>query len=303
MSIKYAILGILSCNPLTGYDSKKIIQDSPFMHWSGNNNQIYKSLVELLNEGFVTSEVRYQEGAPSKKIYTITEEGLAGLKEWVLLPPEPPEFKKAFLVQLAWADRLNTDELNNLLSQYEYEIKMQLVLQQAIRRRGSFSPGRTPREKILWEMIHQNIVSSHENELEWVNRLRTALHSHKEASRMNYTVVEKNDRKYIECASAQTPIRNEQNALDLIVACGENGADLLMIHADALVDDFFRLRTGLAGDILQKFVNYHIKAAVVIPDSGKVKGKFRELLAESNRGNSFRVFGSRGEAENWLLSL
>ncbi len=61
MSINHAILGILSCRSVTGYDLKKIIQESPFMPWSGNNNQIYKALVEILEEGFVTHEVRHQE--------------------------------------------------------------------------------------------------------------------------------------------------------------------------------------------------------------------------------------------------
>lgn len=175
MSIKYAILGILSCKPLTGYDLKKIIQDTPFMYWSGNNNQIYKSLVELLDEGFVTSEVRHQESSPSKKIYTITEKGLAALKKWVLSSPEPPEFKKAFLIQLAWAGQLNADEFNDLLTGYENEIKTQIIIHQEKKRRKAFSPGRTPKESYLWDMIYENIISSYKNELDWIQKLREGL--------------------------------------------------------------------------------------------------------------------------------
>lgn len=209
MSIKYAILGILSCKSLTGYDLKKIIQDSPFMHWSGNNNQIYKSLVELLDEGYVTNEVQHQESSPSKKVYTITKEGLAELKEWVLISPEPPEFKKPFLVQLAWGDQLNTGELSALLSQYEYEIKMQILAQQEIRRRGSFSPARTPREELIWKMIHQNIISSYENELEWLKKLGTELGDYNgEAKTMNYAVIEKTLEN-----TSNVPQRQRQSAM------------------------------------------------------------------------------------------
>jgi DNA-binding PadR family transcriptional regulator len=57
VSIKYAILGLLSSKPSTGYEMKKVFEESSVMYWSGNNNQIYKSLVELLNEGLVTSEI------------------------------------------------------------------------------------------------------------------------------------------------------------------------------------------------------------------------------------------------------
>lgn len=175
MSIKYAILGLLSSKPFTGYEMKKIFEDSPVMYWSGNNNQIYKSLVQLLDEGLVTSEVLHQETSPSKKVYTITGSGLAELKKWVLSPPEVPEFKKSFLVQLAWADQLSNEELNELLSKYENEIKIQLLLHQEKNRRGLYSPERNPREAFIWNMISQNPISSLKSELDWIQGIRREL--------------------------------------------------------------------------------------------------------------------------------
>jgi PadR family transcriptional regulator AphA len=118
---------------------------------------------------------------------------------------------------------------------------------------------------------------------------------------MNVVVIDKNNKKYMECSSAESPIGTEQNAVDLVAACMENDTNLLMIHAEALVDDFFELRTGLAGSILQKFINYHVKAVVVMTDSQKMKGRFKEFSTEANKGNSFRVFSSKAEAEKWLL--
>lgn len=303
MSIKYAILGILSFKPLTGYDLRKIIQDSAFMYWSGNNNQIYKSLVELLDEGFVTNEVQHQENSPSKKIYTITGEGIAELKDWVLSSPELPEFKKTFLIQLAWADQLSTEELNILVSGYENEIRAQILLQQEKKRRGTFSPARTDREAYLWNMIHDNILSSYQNELSWIQKLRSELLSNmdKEANKMKYEVIEKDNKKYINYGSLEASLDTEQDALDLIAVCMENGTHLLMLHSEILSDDFFKLRTGLAGSVLQKFINYRIKIAMLITSELKIAGKFKELLAESNKGNDFRVFNNKDEAENWLL--
>jgi len=75
MSIQYAILGLLGCGSFSGYDLKKIIQESPFLPWSGNNNQIYKALTELVEEGYAVSETVHREGAPSKKMYSITVRG------------------------------------------------------------------------------------------------------------------------------------------------------------------------------------------------------------------------------------
>ncbi|NLI90732.1 MAG: DUF4180 domain-containing protein [Peptococcaceae bacterium] len=303
MSINHALLGILSSKSLTGYDLKKIIQESPFMHWSGNNNQIYKALVELLEEGFVTSETYYQESSPPKKVYTITQEGLAELKEWVLSAPEPPELKKTFLIQLAWSDQLKTEELDSLLSEYENQIQMQILMQREKQQRGIFSPGRNPREEFIWKMIYENIIASYETELKWLEKIRSEiLIGHKEETRkMNYKVNVKDSQKYIECLSVKVPLDTEQDALDLIAVCGENDTNLLMLHAEVFSDDFFKLRTGLAGKILQKLVNYQVRTAMVIPDELMIRGKFRDFIAETNKGNHFRVFTMKDEAEKWLI--
>ncbi len=303
MSISHAILGILSYEPLTGYDLKKIIEESPFMHWSGNNNQIYKALVELHSKGFVTNEVHHQEGSPSKKIYTITQEGLQELKEWVLSSPEPPECKKTFLVQLAWADLLNAEDLSRLLSQYEFEVQTQILMHREKMRRGVFSPGRTPREALIWDMMYQNNLSSLEQEQEWLKKLRAELNNDGSTNSMQYTLKEAGTKKYIEYASVEAPIRTEQHALDLLSAGYEHDTRLLLIHAEALADDFFRLRTGLAGALLQKFANYQANVAVVLTDEQRIQGKFKEFLAESNRGTTFRVFRTVEDAENWFLTL
>ena len=95
-------------------------------------------------------------------------------------------------------------------------------------------------------------------------------------------------------------ISGEQEALDLAAFCWENGTAYLLIHHTNLTEDFFNLRTGLAGAILQKFSTYRIRTAAVI-EPLKITGKFAELVTELNRGNGFRIFEKRDEAERWLL--
>lgn len=118
---------------------------------------------------------------------------------------------------------------------------------------------------------------------------------------MHDEVKTKGSRKYLECASAEHPLATEQDALDLLAACFEHETRLIVLHSQALTGEFFDLRTGLAGKVLQKFVNYRVKVAVVLADEGVVKGRVKEWFAESNKGNDFRVFREPGEAEQWLL--
>ena len=175
MTIKYAILGLLSWKPFTGYDLKKVFANSTALYWSGNNNQIYKALLQLRSEGLVSDEVQHQDHSPTKKLYTVTEKGLAELKAWVISVPEPLEHRNTFLIQLAWADQLNGSELNTLLDKYEEEIKMQVLMQQEKERRGTISPQRTEREVYLWSKISGNLANHYQIELYWIRKLRMEL--------------------------------------------------------------------------------------------------------------------------------
>ncbi len=175
MSINFAILGILSYKSMAGYDIKKIIQEVNFMHWSGNNNQIYKSLSDLLDKGWVTNKIMHQQKSPTKKIYTVTSDGRAALKEWVLAPVEPSDIKKPFLVQLACSKQLNTLELKEIIDGYENQIRTQLLMHQATQQDSMFLTDGTDLETTIGRCINYNIKRSYENELLWIQEMRKAI--------------------------------------------------------------------------------------------------------------------------------
>ena len=175
MSIKYIILGYLSWQPMTGYDIKKIIADSETLPWSANNNQLYKALVQLHKEEWVTKTVEVQDGSPNRHIYTATESGLAQLKAWVTTDPEPPQGKNAFLNQLMWADSLDTAALDQLLDDYHTAVGEKLFFLRVQIDQKKNIPQRTPRESYLWDMIYQNWISHYELELKWVRQMRQTL--------------------------------------------------------------------------------------------------------------------------------
>jgi PadR family transcriptional regulator, regulatory protein AphA len=180
MDIQYAILGLLHWKPMSGYDLKKGIAESDLFYWSGNNNQIYNSLVQLHKDGLVTQEIQLQESLPARKIYTITPAGRDMLNRWALSAPELPEVHHNFLIQLAWTDLLTDQQLDALLGQYETEITVQLRMRQEQRNRGTAAPDRSPREKYLWRKINAHILAGFERELEWVRQVRSGLPNEQE---------------------------------------------------------------------------------------------------------------------------
>lgn len=174
--IKYEILGLLGWKPLTGYDLKLIFRDSLIMSRTGSNNQIYRTLVKLHEEGLVTREIEDPESGPSRKIYTITPAGEQTLRTWLLEQPDLPELKNTFLTRVAWADRLSDDELDAMLATYEEEVNYRWIMQHEFMERESHNqPDRTAREQLLWESIHKNWIAFYERELTWVKTLRADL--------------------------------------------------------------------------------------------------------------------------------
>lgn len=120
---------------------------------------------------------------------------------------------------------------------------------------------------------------------------------------MNYRVVNKNNNKYIEFDSDLRKLSSEQDVVDCISICMENDVYTIILHSNVLSEDFFNLKTGLAGMALQKFINYHVKVAVIIEDEEKINERFKEMIMEANKGNHFRTFMNISDAEIWISNL
>ncbi len=95
-------------------------------------------------------------------------------------------------------------------------------------------------------------------------------------------------------------INNVQDAVDLLGNTYYQGFEKLIIFKNNLNEDFFDLRTGIAGSILQKFSNYRIKLAIV-GDYSKYKSKnFNDFIYECNKSGQINFVSSQDEALNVL---
>lgn len=92
-------------------------------------------------------------------------------------------------------------------------------------------------------------------------------------------------------------IKDAQSALDMM-ACAqyETDCDKLIIGKACVAEEFFVLSTGIAGEILQKFINYRKKIAIVGDYSKYTSKPLRDFIYESNNGNSVYFLPSVEEA-------
>ncbi|KIR61526.1 MULTISPECIES: DUF4180 domain-containing protein [Micromonospora] len=88
------------------------------------------------------------------------------------------------------------------------------------------------------------------------------------------------------CDAVGPVVATEQDALDLIGAAFL-GAQVVAVPVDRLAEGFFSLGTRFAGDVMQKFVNYRLRLAVVGDISGHLAASpaLRALVHESNRAD------------------
>ena len=84
--------------------------------------------------------------------------------------------------------------------------------------------------------------------------------------------------------------------LDIMGDAGYHGCSKLIVHSRDLSSDFFDLRTGLAGEVLQKFSNYRMHLAIVGDFSHLTSRSWRDFIRESNRGRTVSFLPTLEEA-------
>ena len=102
---------------------------------------------------------------------------------------------------------------------------------------------------------------------------------------MKINVVESNNVEIANVESSELLINDVQSALDLMATVRyETDCDRMIINKSAISEDFFDLSTKLAGDILQKYINYQMKIAVVGDFSVYKSKSLKDFIYECNNG-------------------
>ena len=102
---------------------------------------------------------------------------------------------------------------------------------------------------------------------------------------MKIKTIEENNIKIAIVNSKEVVIDSVQSALDFIATINyETGSNRIILNKSAICGDFFDLSTRLAGEILQKFIIYHIKIAIVGDFSTYTSKSLKAFIYECNKG-------------------
>lgn len=80
-------------------------------------------------------------------------------------------------------------------------------------------------------------------------------------------------------------IKDVQSALDFMMSVKyETGCSKIVLNKEAITEDFFILSKGIAGEILQKFINYQMKFAICGDYTKYTSKPLKDFIYESNKG-------------------
>jgi len=118
---------------------------------------------------------------------------------------------------------------------------------------------------------------------------------------MNISIKSLHNRSVALVESEQTEFGSVQDMLDVMAGCTWDGADTMVISEHHLNPEFFNLKSGLAGEMLQKFSNYRMNLCILGDFSKYESNSLRDFIRESNRSGHI-VFAVNIEEALQMLS-
>jgi DNA-binding PadR family transcriptional regulator len=133
VSLRYFILGLLTQQPMSGYDIKRFLRSLSWLIGSPSSGGLYPALRALLEDGLVSVEVKLREHRPPRKTYTITAAGKRELQQWLDRPAGPDTSMKAFMMRLILASNYSRSGLMARMQQRRSQVAVhRLEMDQAV---------------------------------------------------------------------------------------------------------------------------------------------------------------------------
>jgi DNA-binding PadR family transcriptional regulator len=141
---RYAVLGMLSIRPMSGYDIKQAIGESVGYFWNESYGRIYPSLQRLAAEGLARRKTERRDGRPERQIYSLTSKGRRSLERWLALPIRKQKPRSELLLKLFFGRHLPAAAAVRLVEQYRQEQVQSLAAFRSLEREVKAQRPRPP---------------------------------------------------------------------------------------------------------------------------------------------------------------
>lgn len=183
MSLRYALLALLSVEPMTGYDLAKRFESSVAFVWHAPDSQIYPELRKMAKEGVLQAEEVSWGPRGKKTQYRITEDGRSAFRAWMREPLEysrerdPVHLKAAYL---EWTEpdaarehmQAHIDYHTMRRNQWaEMIAELRAGTNEMLSKRLSVTPEADRRRTIEYKVFtYEGLIARAETEIEWGKR-------------------------------------------------------------------------------------------------------------------------------------
>ncbi len=150
-STRFALLGLLTLKPMTGYEMRKFIDSSISFFWRESYGNIYPILKQLSRDGMVEVREKRQSGRPDRKIYRLTRRGRDEFRNWQRQSTEEEHFKSELLLKLFFGCQLSPQERQVMLGNFAEQQSRLLDTYDRTRREIKADAGDDP-SHVFWLM-------------------------------------------------------------------------------------------------------------------------------------------------------
>jgi PadR family transcriptional regulator, regulatory protein AphA len=162
MSLRIALLGLLSDQPMSGYDLTKRFEDSLNNVWPARHSQIYPELNRLNDEGLI--EI-VDHGPRGRKVYEATPEGRETVRNWLMEADTDWSIRSEPMLRAFFLWLLKPEEARTYLLDYRTWFENRLRAYQEIK---CFWKPQTEGEKAAWVVLEAGVMQA-EAAIKWAD--------------------------------------------------------------------------------------------------------------------------------------
>ena len=183
MSLRYALLALLTAQPMTGYDLAKSFHVSVGHVWHAPDSQIYPELKRMLADGLIEGESVPWGPRSTKTLYTITDEGAEAFRRWMGEPVEYAHERDPLHLRAAYFELADPDAARNRLRDHiahyrarRAQWQAQLYAIQArthpiLARRLETDADHDPRAIVAFKVYtYEGFIQQADHEIAWAER-------------------------------------------------------------------------------------------------------------------------------------